>query len=229
MKEDVMTVSTQEAEETLSTESLIHRMNWRYATKKFDASRKIPASVWSALEQALVLAPSSFGLQPWKFIVVQDPALRAKLQPASWNQSQIVDASHLVVFTYKKDLSVSDVERFVKLTAKVRGVPEAALDTYKQMMVSFVKRAEQGFDINAWASDQLYIALGTFLTAAAVLGVDACPMEGIEPQKYDEILGLEKEGCRTAVVATAGYRADDDKYAAAPKVRYPASEIIAHR
>ena len=140
-----------------------------------------------------------------------------------------MDASHIVVFTHRKDLSVSDVERFIQHTAKVRGVHPTSLETYKQMMVSFAKKAGKGLDINAWAADQVYIALGTFLTAAAAMGIDTCPMEGIEPQKYDDILGLEKEGYHTTVVATAGYRSSDDKYASTPKVRYPTSEIIAHR
>jgi nitroreductase len=221
-----MTASTGE---TISPEGLIHQMKWRYATKKFDATRKIPAPTWHALEETLVLAPSSWGLQPWKFIVVNDPALRAKLLPMSWNQSQVVDASHLVVFCHRKNLSVADVERFIGHTAKVHGVPESSLDAYKQMMIGFVKRGEQGLDLNAWAADQVYIALGTFLTAAAVLGVDACPMEGIDQKKYNDILSLEKEGYTTTVVATAGYRAADDKYAKTPKVRYHTSEVIAHR
>lgn len=213
----------------MSPEGLIRQMNWRYAVKKFDPIRKIPAPVWNALEQSLVLTPSSWGLQPWKFIVITDPALRAKLLPASWNQKQVVDASHLVVFANRKNLSVADVERFVSLTAKVRGVPETSLDKYKQVLVGFVKKGEEGLDLNAWAADQVYITLGTFLTAAAVMGIDACPMEGFEPKKYDEILDLEKEGYATTVVATAGYRAADDKYASIPKVRYPTTEIIAHR
>lgn len=224
-----MTPSTPEGHSTLSPDAFIRQMNWRYATKKFDAARKIPAPLWHALEQALVLSPSSFGLQPWKFFVIQDPSLRTRLLPASWNQTQIVEASHLVVFAYKHNMNASDVQRFVTLTAKVRGIPESTIEGYKQIMTSFVKRAEEGFDINAWASDQLYIALGAFLTGAAVLGIDACPMEGIDPRKYDDILDLEKEGYRAAVVATAGYRSSEDKYATAAKVRYPASEIIAHR
>jgi nitroreductase len=213
----------------MSPEDLVRQLQWRYAVKKFDAARKIPPATWKALEQSLVLAPSSWGLQPWKFIVVQDPALRMKLWTASYKQPQIVDASHLVVFTYRKDLSVADVERYIRYTAKVRGVAETTLDSFKQVLVSWLNQAGKSFDINNWAVYQIYIALGTFLTAAAVLGIDTCPMEGIEPKKYDEILGLEKEGCRTAVAATAGYRSADDKYAATPKVRYPAEEIIAYR
>ncbi|MBI2885227.1 MAG: NAD(P)H-dependent oxidoreductase [Candidatus Omnitrophica bacterium] len=208
---------------------LVQQLRWRYATKKFDPARKIPADRWDALEQALVLSPSSFGLQPWKFIVVTDPAVRERLRPASWNQPQITDASHVVVFAHRKDVSVADVERYVRHIAAVRGIPEESLEGYKQMMAGFVSRAGQGLDINAWAARQLYIALGTFLTSAALLGIDACPMEGIDPKQYDEILGLDAEGYRTVVVATAGYRAEDDAYATLAKVRYASTEVVAHR
>jgi len=213
-------------EGTMSPADLVRQLQWRYAVKKFDSSRKIPPATWKALEQSLVLAPSSWGLQPWKFIVAQDPALRTKLLAASYKQPQIVDASHLVVFAYRKDLCVADVERYVRYTAKVRGVEETTLESFKKVLLSWLSQAGKGLDINNWAFNQVYIALGTFLTAAAVLGIDTCPMEGIDPNKYDEILDLAKEGYRTAVAATAGYRSADDKYAATPKVRYPIEEII---
>ncbi len=212
----------------IGPEELVRQLRWRYATKKFDPARKIPAELWNALEQALVLTPSSFGLQPWRFIIVSDPVLRERLKPASWNQPQVVDASHLVVFTYKKDLNPADVDRYVNSIVTARGVPEKSLESYKQRMVSFVSRAGKGFDIDAWATCQLYIALGTFLTAAALLGIDACPMEGIEPEKYDQILELGPLGYRTAFVATAGYRAADDPNAKLAKVRYPSGEVILH-
>jgi nitroreductase len=212
----------------LAADALVERLRWRYAVKKFDAAKKIPAEIWKALEEVLVLAPSSFGLQPWKFFVVTDPAVREKLKPASWNQTQITDASHLVVFAIKKDLSVADVEHFAQRIVEVRGVPEKSLEMYKKIMADFVGRAGKGLDINAWAADQVYIALGTFMTAAAVLGIDTCPMEGFEPAKYDEILGLPALGFHATVLATAGYRAADDVFAKLPKVRYKKEEVIGH-
>lgn len=212
---------------TLSLDILQNQLRWRYATKKFDAARKIPARDWAALENALVLSPSSFGLQPWKFFVVENPKIRERLKAASWNQSQITDASHLVVFAMKKNLNSADIEHFIKRIAEIRHASLESLESYKQMMVAHVNRTDPGFDINAWATKQLYIALGTFLTSAAILGIDACPMEGLDPAKYDEILGLEKQGYHAVVVATAGYRAADDAYASAPKVRYPREEVVA--
>lgn len=213
---------------TLSKNMLENQLRWRYATKKFDPLKKIPIQDWDTLEEALVLSPSSFGLQPWKFYVVTDPKVREKLKPASWDQSQITDASHLVVFTVKKNLNAADVEHFLQRIAEVRKSSLESLNGYKQYMLTHVNRKDPGFDINIWATKQVYIALGSFLTSAAVLGIDACPMEGFDPEKYDEILGLDKQGYHAVVVATAGYRAKEDSYASAPKVRFPKDEIIAH-
>ncbi len=207
---------------------VVEQLRWRYATKKFDPTRKIPAPLWQALESALVLSPSSFGLQPWRFIVVNDPAVRQQLRAASWNQPQITDASHMVVFAIKKDLNASDVERFTRRIAEVRGVSVESLDQYKQVMLGFVGQAGKGLDINAWSARQVYLALGVFLTTAAVLGIDACPMEGIDPDAYDKILGLDRQAHHAVAVATAGYRAADDAYAKLPKVRYAPEDVIVH-
>lgn len=212
--------------ETLSAQQLLKQLNWRYATKKFDPQRKISDETWKALEQALILTPSSFGLQPWKFFVIKDPELRRSLRSASWDQAQVTDASHLVVFAQRKNLSAADVEHYIQRIASVRNTPPAALDGYKQIMTSFVNQNGKGVDINEWAGRQVYIAVGNFLTCAALLGIDACPMEGIDPDQYDMILGLAKEGYQTRCAAAAGYRAGDDPYAAMAKVRYPAQEVI---
>jgi len=205
---------------------LIRQLEWRYATKKFDPSRKIDPRDWRTLEEALVLTPSSYGLQPWKFYVVNDPAIRAQLKGAAWGQSQITDASHLVVFTVKKDLGSADVDRLVHRVAAVRNVPHAALEGYRKMMVSAVSRPPE--QVHAWAAKQAYIALGNFLTSAALLGIDACPMEGFEAAKFDEILGLDQQGYASVVIATAGYRAADDATARLAKVRFPHDELIQH-
>lgn len=207
-------------------EQLLEALRWRYAVKKFDPAREIPAATWSALEQALVLAPSSYGLQPWRFVVVRDPALRAQLLPHSWGQRQIVDAARLVVFAARKGLSAADVERHLRRIAAVRAQPIEALEGYRQKMLGLVSKASQGFDIDGWCARQTYIALGQFLTAAALLGVDSCPMEGIACARYDELLGLAAQGYATVVAATAGYRAADDAYASAAKVRYAAAEVV---
>ena len=211
---------------TISTNELLTQLNWRYATKQFDAERKIDPQTWSALEEALVLTPSSFGLQPWKFIVVTDNATRERLVAASWGQQQVTDASHLVVFAIKKNLRETDVDAYVNRVAEVRGSNFDSLKGFRDMMVGSLITGRDEPGRRGWASNQAYIALGNFLTSAALLGIDACPLEGIEPDKYDQILGLEKQGLTTVVAAAAGYRASNDKYAAAIKVRFPKKEVL---
>ena len=201
----------------VSNDVIERQLNWRYATKVFDPAKPIAPSDWQTLERALVLTPSSFGLQPWKFFVVTDPSTKLRLKPASWNQSQIVDASHLVVFAIRKNLSESDIDRYVARTAEVRGATIESLKNFRQMMIGSLLNPT--FDINEWAARQVYIALGFFMATAAILGVDVCPIEGFQPSQYDEILGLTDRGYGACVVAVAGYRSSGDKYAATPKVQ----------
>jgi nitroreductase len=208
-------------------DELLGRLEWRYATKRFDPSVRIDPATWKVLEESLRLAPSSYGLQPWHFVVVTDRAKKEELRPASWNQPQITECSHLVVFTYRKGLSTADVARLVDRTAEVRGVPRESLAAYEQAMASHVQRPKP-FDIDEWSRRQLYIALGTFLTSAAILGVDACPMEGVDPARYDAILELPARGLATVCVAAAGQRARDDKYASLAKVRFEARAVLTH-
>jgi nitroreductase len=209
-----------------SPEALLASLRWRVATKKFDPAKKIPDSSWAALEESLVLAPSSYGLQGWKFFIVDDAALRAKLKPLSWEQSQITDADKLVVFAVKKDFGAADVERYIERISEVRRLPVSALGAYKKMMLASAGLPPE--KVAAWLTRQVYVALGVFLTSAAALGVDACPMEGFDKDKYDELLGLPALGYNSVVVATAGYRAPDDAYAAQAKVRFAKNEVVAH-
>jgi nitroreductase len=209
---------------SLPPETLVAQLRWRYATKKFDPTRKIPPDTWDALEQALVLTPSSYGLQPWKFFVVTDPAVKAKLPPHSWGQKQPQDCSHMVVLTLKADLNEADVDRYLARIAEVRGQSLEALASFKQIMMGSI--ADPPFDINEWAARQVYIALGQFMACAALIGVDTCPMEGIDPAKYDEELGIAKQGYRTTVACAAGYRSPDDRYAQTPKVRFKTEDVV---
>jgi nitroreductase len=213
----------------ISVEELLAAQRWRYATKLFDPSRTIPAEQWQALEDCLVLSPSSYGLQPWKFLVIDDPALRQELRPHSWNQSQITDCSHLVVLLVKRTVTAADADRFVASLAAARGQELSSLDTYRQMIQVDLIEGPRAAAIERWASNQLYIALGNLMTSAALLGIDTCPIEGFSPPDYDRILGLESGPFRSAVVCACGYRSAEDKYATLAKVRYPASELIEHR
>jgi len=196
--------------------------------KQFDNTRKIDAPVWTALEESLLLSPSSFGLQPWKFIVIDDSQLRTQLRVASWNQSQITDASHLVVFARRSEITSDDVERYVERIAQVRGVTTASVGDYKKLMLGSLSTMDASAK-SEWSARQVYIALGFFLESAALLGVDACPMEGIDPAKYDAMLGLAARGYTTTVAATVGYRAASDLQATLAKVRFPMDQIIEHR
>lgn len=211
----------------IANDQLLAALHWRYATKQFDPARKISPADWETLEQALLLTPSSVGLQPWKFLVIDNPALRTTLQPVSYGQSQIVDASHLVVLAAKPDLSEADVDAHVARIAEVRGLAVADLAGLKGMAMGIVtgRSAEERRD---WAFNQTYIALGNLLTSAALLGIDACPMEGFSREEYDRILDLPAQGLASVAVATLGYRSADDKYATAPKVRFPLETVITH-
>ena len=212
----------------LSPESLLQQLNWRYATKRFDSTKTISESDWATMEKTLVLSPSSFGLQPWKFFVVTNKDIRSKLQGVSWNQPQIVEASHLVVVAALKKVDEAYVDKFIAHIAAVRGVSKESLSEYRGMMLGFIQSGMSADQVQAWATHQAYIALGVFLTSAAVLGIDACPMEGIDGAGYDKILGLEASDYHARLVVTAGYRSEEDKYALAKKVRFDDAEIIQH-
>ena len=200
-------------------------LNWRYATKKFDPARKVSKQDFTGLLEVLRVAPSSYGLQPWKFIVVRDPALRKGLRPHALDHAQVTDADALIVFCALKNMDEKYVKNYADLIAKVRGVKREALSGYEQMMLSLLK-GRKTQDISQWMRNQVYIALGLFLAECAYRQIDACPMEGFDPQKFDEILELPKEGLESVVLCAVGYRAADDPYAKLEKVRFDKSELF---
>lgn len=210
----------------MSTQELLNALEWRYATKRFDVAKRIPADVWQALERALILTPTSYGLQPYRFIVLTDLEKRAELLAHSWNQRQVVECSHFVVLAARIKITEADVDKWIERLAEVRKVPAASLATYRGMMVGDVVHGSRGKASHEWAVRQAYIALGNLMTCAAVLGVDACPMEGIVSSEYDRVLELRDGGYATAVGCALGYRADDDRYAAVPKARFDAVDLI---
>lgn len=208
---------------------LLSALNWRYATKAFDPTKKIPADTWAALEESLVLTPSSFGLQPWKFLVIQDQALRESLVPHAWKQRQIADCSHLVVMTVPKELGEDYIDANMTRIVEVRGGTADSLMGLRNMIVGFRSQLADKGQLTTWARLQSYIALGQFMLAASLLGIDTCPMEGFAAEKFDEVLGLHKTGHTTAVLCPAGYRSADDKYAVLPKVRFKKEDVIERR
>jgi nitroreductase len=210
----------------LAPAELLKALKWRYATKQFDPARKIPADLWQTLEETLILTPSSFGVQPWRFLVLQDAALREQLVAHSWNQRQVADASHLLVIAVPKRITEADLDAYLEDVARTRNVPVTALAGFRKMLVGNILSGPIAGHAQEWATRQAYIALGNFMTAAALLGIDTCPMEGFEPDRYDEILGLRERGLATAVLCPAGYRAAGDKSASMPKVRFPRARLI---
>jgi nitroreductase len=211
-----------------NTQQLLNALEWRYATKVFDPNKKIPIEVWKTLERALVLSPSSYGLQPYRFIVLTDPAKRAELLPHSWNQRQVVDASHLVVFTARTKVSEADIDHLIQHTSQVRKIQPESLNAYRDMMLGDLVNGPRSKIAHEWATRQTYLALGNLIASAAVLGVDACPMEGFLPAEYDRVLGLDGSGYATVVQCALGYRSPADKYSKLPKVRFDTKELVQH-
>lgn len=209
---------------------VLDALQWRYACKVFDPAREIPAAIWSELEQSLVLTPSSFGLQPWKFLVVRDRALRESLVPLAFNQRQVADCSHLLVLTVPKVMDEAHIDANITRMVEVRGGTADALAGFRKMVCGFRDgMAARDGALEQWAKLQAYLALGQFMLAAALHGVDTCPMEGFNAAKFDAALGLAERGLTTAVLCPAGYRSPDDRYAGLPKVRFEAGDVVEHR
>lgn len=205
--------------------NLIDTLKWRYATKKFDATKKISKEDLETLKEVIRLSASSYGLQPYKVFIIEDPEVRAKLQPASWGQSQIVDASHLVVFANITDFGASEIDSFLNNIVATRQIPIESISGYGDFMKNTLTALP--VDVrNNWTSKQTYIALGNLLSAAAELKIDATPMEGFEAEKVNEILGLKEKGLNAAVFAALGYRHEEDATQHYAKVRKSNEELF---
>ncbi len=211
---------------SVTTEQLLGALKWRYATKAFDPAKKIPTEIWQTLEKALLLSPSSYGLQPYRFLVITDSATRAELLPHSRNQKQVVDCSHFVVFAARTEISEADVDRFLRRVSEVRRIAPESLAGYRRMILEDIVHGPRARMAHEWAARQAYIALGSLMTCAAILRVDACPMEGLNPSEYDRLLHLHGSGYATVVACALGYRSPDDPYARQDKVRRDAAELV---
>jgi nitroreductase len=205
--------------------NFIEHAKWRYATKKFDATKKISDSDLEFLKEAIQLASSSYGLQPYKVIIVENPELRAKLLPVSWGQAQITDASHLFVFANEINVGDTQIDAYFKNLTATRGIPQEAVQGYTDFMKNNINGLPEA-KRNTWTSKQTYIALGNLLSAAAELKIDVTPMEGFVPEQNNEILGLDKLGLNASLVATVGYRHVEDDTQHYAKVRKPLSELF---
>lgn len=205
--------------------NIIEALNFRHAVKGFDSNKKVSDQDFAILLEALRLSPSSFGLQPWKFVVVKNPETRAQLKEHAWGQTQVTDASHLIVLCRLTEMTPEYIESFIQFTAKERGMDPAALEEYKNMMLGFIKNKTPE-QIDAWMGEQVYIALGVLLTACATMSIEACPMEGFDSKAFDEILKLNEKGLKSTVVCAIGYHSEGDYLAKAKKVRFPMNEVV---
>lgn len=205
--------------------NFIENANWRYATKKFDTTKKVSEKDLEVLKEAIRLSASSFGLQPYRVLIIENPELRAKLQGASWGQAQIVEASHLIVFANITNFGDQEIDSYFDNLINTREIEMEAVQGYKDFVKNFVNTLPVDAK-NIWTSKQTYIALSNLLNAAAELKIDVTPMEGFEPQKYNEILGLDKLGLNASLVATIGYRHEDDGLQHLKKVRKSEKELF---
>ena len=205
--------------------TLLENLNWRYATKKFDATKKISTEDLNTLKEAIRLSASSYGLQPFKVIIVENPEIREQLKAAAWGQTQITDASHLIIFANDLNAGPESVDAYIKNISETRGLPTEALAGFSDMMKGTIANLSQEAK-NIWTAKQTYIALGTLLSAAAELKIDATPMEGFEAEKVNEILGLDKLGLNTSLIATLGYRHEEDATQHFKKVRKSNEELF---
>jgi len=204
---------------------LLQDLEWRYATKKFDASKKISTDDLKTLLNVLRFTPTSYGMQPLKFLVVTDDELRTKLQAASFNQTQVKDASHLIIICAQTETSSNHIDEMTELMSKTRAIEIEKLQGFN----NYVKSALKDFtahEMLLWNSKQAYIALGMLLSACARLRIDSTPMEGFEPDKYEEILDLQQKGLRAILACPIGYRSEEDHYSKLEKVRKPLDKLV---
>lgn len=205
--------------------TFIENQNWRYATKKFNSEKKISNSDLEILKEAIQLSSSSYGLQPYKVLIIENEEIRKQLQPASWGQSQITDASHLFVFASVTNVDAEYITRFAENMAKTRNIPFDSVKGYADFMIGNITTLTPEKQI-IWAQKQAYLALGNLLNAAAELKIDVTPMEGFLPEQYNEILGLKEKGLHATLVATIGYRHEEDETQHYAKVRKPITELF---
>ncbi len=205
--------------------NIIDALNWRYATKAYDTTKKLDSPQVSTLIESVRLAPSSFGLPTYKLIHVKDADTRKKLKAAAWGQTQVTDASEFLVFAAKTNLGEADINEFMNEVSKARNVPIESLSGYADIIKGSVgsRSAEEN---TAWATKQAYIGLGVLLATAALERIDASPMEGFDSTQFDEILGLKELNLKSVVVVAVGYRSTNDAQSSLTKVRISADSLV---
>lgn len=204
---------------------IIKQLQWRYATKKFDASKILTPAKLNTLKEAFNLTATSFGLQTLNLVIVKNKTLRESLLPYSYNQAQVVNASHLLVICIQENIEDTDIIEYYNNIKTIRNTPESILNPYREQLKGMMqnKTLEQR---QSWSKNQAYIALGNLMTVCAIENIDACPMEGFLPEKYDDILQLKEKGLKSALIMPVGYRADDDMFSTLKKVRKPINQTV---
>lgn len=209
----------------ISSSSLLNNLNWRYATKVFNKQKLIDEELFDDLLEVLRLSPSSIGLQPWKFIVVKNPLIREQLKKSSMEQSQITDASHLIIICSLKNINESYLDKLIACEKESSEDHISTLENYKKFALDYIKKMPKD-ELQHWMREQCYIALGFLLSACSMLHIDACPIEAIDRERFNEILGLDKSGIEARTAVALGYRSKDDLHAKQKKFRFKREEII---
>jgi len=207
--------------------ALTDKLKWRAAIKKFDNTKKLNKEQLAQLLEAIQLAPTSLGLQHFRVLVIEDIETRKKLKEAGYSQPQLTDASQIIVFAAETNINEEFGKNYIDLVAHTRGVERDTLAGFEDAVLGAINRLTDEQKL-IWAQKQAYIALGVLLSAAADLNIDATPMEGFDAAKFDEILKLKEKGLTTTVIATVGFRAQDDFYSKQLKVRRPKEEFFIH-
>lgn len=202
----------------------IEKLQWRYATKKFDPLKKLPNAKLETLKEAFNLTATSFGLQPLKMVVVANQSIKEKLMSFTFNQPQVRDASHVLVLCIEKEVDASFILDHFKRVEETRSTPREILEPFEEnLLKSFSEKKAP--EIREWMTNQLYLSLGTLLTVCAIENIDSCPMEGFQSQKYDALLGLKERGLESVIILPVGYRDESDFFINLKKVRRGVKEL----
>ncbi len=205
--------------------SIIEKLNWRYATKKFDTTKQLSDSQLEILKEAFNLTALSYGLQTLKMVVVSDKSIRENLVALAFGQRQVADASHLLVLCIQKEIDTDDVEEHFDTVKAIRNTPDEILDPFKEQLKSTIETMPDSKKSD-WATKQAYIALGNLMTVCAIEEIDSCPMEGFLPEELDKVLNLDKYELKSVLLLPVGFRAEDDMFASLKKVRKPISDTV---
>ena len=205
--------------------NIIDSLKWRYAVKKFDTNKELSELQIETLKEAFNLTATSYGLQPLKLVIIKNKKIQEKLVPFSWNQQQILQASHLLVICIRDNYTTKEVENYFNLVQKIRNTPDAVINPFKKFLTAEIAKKTQE-ELYVSNKNQAYIALGNLLTVCASQEIDSCPMEGFTPDKYDEILDLTKDNLKSVLVLPVGFRASDDYMKDLTKVRKNISDSI---